>query len=149
MSFGALARHLRFVHRGQTQRLAGVHQVTGDFGLAVHHHVLAAGQLVHVDAVALALEQQVKAAVHQAFGMHALADAGLVEQVDADLFEHAGADAGEHVVAGLAFEDDGVDAGLVEQLAEQQAGRASANDGNLGAGGFGHGERFPGWLKNQ
>ena len=58
-----------------------------------------------------------------------------------DLLEHAGADAAEHVVAGLALEDDGVDAGLVQQLAEQQARRAGADDRDLGSRG-GHEETF-------
>ncbi len=63
------------------------------------------------------------------------ADAGLVQQVDGDLLQHAGANAAEHVLGGLALEDDGVDAGLVQQLAEQQAGRAGADDGDLGSHG--------------
>ena len=45
--------------------LAGVHQVAGDFGLAVHDHFFAAREAVHVDAVASAFEQEVKARVHQ------------------------------------------------------------------------------------
>ena len=85
-----------------------------------------------------AVEQQVKAAVNQAFIVHALADAGFVEQVNAHLLQHACADAREHIVASLALEDDGINAGFVEQLAEQQAGRAGADDGNLGTCGFGH-----------
>ena len=84
----------------------------------------------------VALEQHVEAAVHQAFLVHARADAGLVHEVDADLLQDAGADARQHVVAGLAFENDGVDAGLVQQLAEQQARRAGADDGNLGTHGW-------------
>jgi hypothetical protein len=35
----------------------------------------------------------------------------------------------------LALDDDGVDARLEQQLAQQQARRACANDGDLGAGG--------------
>ena len=65
--------------------------------------------------------------------MHAGADAGFVEQVDRDLFDDAGADAAEHVLAGLPLQDDVVDAVLVQQLAEQQARRPGADDGDLGA----------------
>ena len=121
-----------FVDRRQAGGLARVHQVARQLGLAIDHHVLAASELVHVDAMALAAEQHLEAAVHQAFAVHARAHAGLVHQVDADLLQHAGADAPEHVVAGLALEDDGVYAGLVQQLAEQQAGGARADDGDLG-----------------
>ena len=80
-------------------------------------------------------EQQIKTTVDQALLVHALAHTGFVEQVHAHLLQHAGPDAREHVVAALPLHDDGVDAGLEQQLAQQQAGRACANDGHLGAGG--------------
>ena len=133
---GVVVVHLHvagFVHRGQASGLAGVHQVAGDFGLAVHHDVFAAGQRVHVHPVALACVQHVKTTVHQSFGMHALAHTGFVQQVDGDLLQHPGADAAQHVVAALAFQNDGIDARLVQQLAQQQARRPRANDGHLGA----------------
>ena len=68
--------------------------------------------------------------------MHALAHAGFVHQVDGDLLENAGADPAEHIVGALPLEDDGVDAGLVKQLAQQQPGRARSDDGDLNAHGF-------------
>jgi hypothetical protein len=67
------------------------------------------------------------------FGLGAGVDAGTRQQVHRDLFEHAGADAPEHVVAALAFDDDVVDACLVQQLPEQKAGGAGADDRDLGA----------------
>ena len=51
--------------------------------------------------------------------------------VDEALFQHAGADPGQHMRLGLAFEDHRVDALAVQQLAQQQAGGAPADDGNL------------------
>ena len=87
----------------------------------------------------LAAEGQPDAIVHQALAVHALAHARLVEQVDADLLQHAGADTAEHIVGAALLEHDVVDAGLVQQLAEQQAGRAGADDDDLGAAGKGHG----------
>ena len=83
--------------------------------------------------MAQAVEQQLDAAVRQALGVHAGADAGFVEQVDRNLFQHAGADAAQHVVRRVRFEDDGVDVGLVQQLAEDQSGGAGADDGDLGS----------------
>ncbi|MDT4867854.1 hypothetical protein FQZ97_1027850 [compost metagenome] len=82
--------------------------------------------------MAHAVEQHVEPAVHQAFGVHALAHARFVHQVGGHLLQHSGADAAEHVVGRLALQNDGVDAGLVQQLAEQQAGRTCTDDGNLG-----------------
>ena len=85
--------------------------------------------------MALALEQHVEAAVDQAFLVHARADTHLVQQVHGDLFQNAGANTAQHVVAALALHDDGVDTGLVQQLAEQQAGGAGADDSDLGTHG--------------
>jgi len=90
---------------------------------------------VHVDAMARPLEQQFDAFVRQAFGLGARIDAGARQQIHRHLFEHAGADAAQHVVAALAFDDDVVDACLEKQLAEQKAGGACADDGDLGAHG--------------
>ncbi|MCY1556863.1 hypothetical protein D9M68_936600 [compost metagenome] len=88
---------------------------------------------MHVNRVAVAGKHQLDAVVHRAFGLHALAHAGLGQQVHRDLLQDAGADAAQHIVAALALDDDVVDAGLVQQLAEQQAGRAGADDGDLGS----------------
>ena len=85
--------------------------------------------------MALALEQQLDAVVGQPFGMGTGPDTGLVQQVHADLLQHASADAAQHVVGAALFDDDGVNAGFVEQLAEQQTGGACADDGNLGTHG--------------
>jgi hypothetical protein len=126
------------IHRGQAGGLARLHQVAGQLGLAVGRHHLAAGQAVHVDGVAYPAEHQLDAVVHRAPVVHARAHAGLVQQVHRDLLQDAGADAAQHIVATLALQDHVVDAGLVQQLAEQQAGRACADDGDLGSGG-GHG----------
>jgi Holliday junction DNA helicase RuvA len=98
-----------------------VHQVARDLGLAVDHHALA-GQAEQVDAVALAAEAQLEAVVRQAFGVHARAPTpASSQQVDRHLLQHAGADAAEHVVGAALLDDDVVDAGLVQQGAEQQA----------------------------
>ena len=83
--------------------------------------------------MALTAEGQLDAVVHQPLAVHARTHARLVQQVDADLLQHPGADAAEHVLAAALLEQHGVDAGLGQQLAEQQAGRAGADDGNLGA----------------
>jgi len=121
-----------FVHGGQPGRGAGIHQVFGQLGLAINHDVFATGKPVHVHPVAFAVVEHFDTAVHQTLFVHALAHASFVQQVDAYLLQNAGADAREHVVASLAFQNDRVDTGLVQQLAEQQARRACTDDGNLG-----------------
>ena len=114
----------------------GVHQVAGDFGLAVDHHRLAAGQCLEVDVGELAIQRQFKAIMHQPFTVHALAHAGFAQQVHHALFQHPGADAPLHVIGALAFNNQGLDTGVMQQLAEQQSGGASANNGDLGFQGF-------------
>ena len=79
-----------------------------------------------------------EAAVGQAFAMHAVAGAGLVQQVDRHLFQHPCADTRLDVMAGVTLQHDAVDPGDMQQLGQQQAGRASADDCDLGAHGFLH-----------
>ena len=124
---------------GQASLGAGVHQVAGDLGLAVHHHFLAVRVRSQIHPVALPRKQHVKAAVHQAVAVHARAHTGLIEQVHGGLLQHPGADAAQHIVRRLALHNHRVDAGLVQELPQQQACRARADDGHLGTKGMGHG----------
>jgi hypothetical protein len=69
--------------------------------------------------------------MHEAIAVHAGADACLVEEIDRDLLDHARADAAEHMLAGMALDNHVVDAVVMEELSEQKAGRAGADNGNL------------------
>ncbi len=60
----------------------------------------------------------------QAFGVHALTDARFTQQVGHALFQDTGADARKDVIGVLALDDDVVDAGTLQQLTQQQPGRA-------------------------
>ncbi len=123
---------LRRVDGFESGRGARLHQVARQFGLAIDEHRGAASERAQVDVVALAVDQQLEAVVDQSLASHARADAHLLKQVGGDLLEDSGADAAPHVFGGLALDDDVVDAGLVEQLSEQQARRPRADDGDLG-----------------
>ena len=83
--------------------------------------------------MAHAVDANLHAFVHEPVGMHARADARLVKQIDRDLLDDAGANAAEHVFAGLPFENDIVDAMLVQELTEQESRRAGSDNGDLGA----------------
>ena len=120
-----------FVDGRQALRRAQVHQVARDLGLAVDHDLLAAGEGMEVDPVALAAEAELDARMRQAFGVHPCAGPGGVEQIDGHLLEDAGADAAEHVVGASAARGHGLDPGLREQRGEQQPGRAGADDRDL------------------
>lgn len=133
LGFQVMGLHLTcLVQRGGADGGAGSHEVAGDFGLAVDHHRLAAGEVLEVDMGQSAIECEFEAIMHQAFGVHALAHAGLAQQVDHALFQHPGTDAALHVIGALALKNQGLDTGVVQQLAEQQPRRTGANDGDLG-----------------
>ena len=117
-------------------RRARRHQVPGDLGLAVDDHVLAAGEPVQVDALAAAGPADLDAGVDETLGVQARAHARFVEHRDRALLEDAGADPAEHVLGRALLEDDVVDAGALQQLSEQQAGGARADDGDLRAHGY-------------
>ena len=114
----------------QSRAGARLHQVARDLGLAIDEHALATRQPGEIDAVPFIADEDLEAVVHEAFAMHARADAGFVQQIDGHLLEHARTDPAEHVFAGLPLEHDRIDAGPVQQLAEQQARRAGAYDGD-------------------
>src|SRR5262249_56373025 len=67
------------------------------------------------------------------FAIHARAQADLTQKRDRAGLEHAGTDSFLHVGAALAFEHDAVDAALIENMREQQAGRSAADDCHLGS----------------
>src|SRR5579883_176876 len=109
---------------------AAVHKIPGDLGLPVDHDRLP-GQLSKRDALASPVNADLHALVHKAVLVHARADAGLVEQINGGLLDDAGADSPLNVFCGLPFEDDVVDAVLVQELSEQQSRRARSDNHDL------------------
>jgi hypothetical protein len=81
----------------------------------------------------LAAEAEVEAVVDGAFALEAVADAGGDHGVDGALFEHAGADGGFDGVAGAALDDDAVNTLEVQEVGEEKAGGAGADDAYLRA----------------
>src|SRR5699024_5227707 len=68
--------------------------------------------------------------------MQTLTHAGGGENLDTLIFEHTRAHALLDVLAALGFENDRVDAPQMQELIEQEAGRAGADDGDLGTHGW-------------
>jgi len=95
-----------------------------------------ASQGVQIDTHLASVEGLFEATEDPSFGVHALTHAGLAQQLYHALFKDAGANPPEHIVRALAFENEGVDASVVQQLTEQQTGRTGADDGDLGFQGF-------------
>ena len=82
-----------------------------------------AGQAFKIDPMPRSAERDVDSFVHQPLCMQTIADAGLVEQVDGDGFKHASPDPAQDVFGTLVIDDDGLDAGAMQQLPEHQARR--------------------------
>ena len=64
--------------------------------------------------MARAAERQLNALVDQAFVVGARAGADFIKQDDRALFEQTGADAAQHIIRRLSFQNDIVDAVVVE-----------------------------------
>ena len=71
--------------------------------------------------------------MHEAFTVHARADAGLPQDFHGAPLQHTGADAPEYVLPGLPFEQDRLDPLEVQPLGQQQPGRPAADDDDLRA----------------
>ena len=86
---------------------------------------------MQIDTVALAIAGDVEALVNFPLAVHALAHARFAHQRGKAMLQHACTDAAEYVVAGVLFQHHVGNAFAVEQLGQQQAGGAAANDGHL------------------
>ena len=82
------------------------------------------------------VEHQFHPVVHQAFAVHPLGGARFFQTLYRGVFQHTGADAAQYVFAAFALQNHIVDTVLIQQLAEQQAGWACADNGYLGFHGF-------------
>src|SRR4029078_10237114 len=71
--------------------------------------------------------------VRVAFTVHPFACARVAQDFDRTVFEHAGADALEDMRFCLALDDDAVDGVEMEQMRQEEVGRAGANDSDLSA----------------
>ena len=95
-------------------------------------HEARAGVLLDVDRQDVtAAPHDAGAGVHVALGVHAIAETDLAQQLDRSPLEDAGPDPPEHVLPTRSFDDDRVDAGPIEDVGEQCAGRAGTDDGDL------------------
>jgi hypothetical protein len=104
----------------------------GDLGLAVNRDDLA-GQLAKINALPPSAKADRDAVMHETLAMEPFADAGAVEQTDRPVLDQAGADAAQHIFAAALLENDVGDAVDLKQLPEEQAGRAGADDRDLGS----------------
>ncbi len=108
-------------------------EVLADLGLGVDHHGPAAGEGGEVDTVAAAVEAQLYAVVAQPLAVHALPGAGRAQHVRRALLQDPGPLPPLDVVAVAALQDDRVDAGVVQQPGEEEAGGTGPDDADGGA----------------
>jgi hypothetical protein len=76
----------------------------------------------------------------QAFAIHALPHSGPAQELRRTLLEDPGADPALDVLPAPVLEDHGVDAGPVEEVGEQEAGRSGTHDPDLAA--LGHMDHY-------
>jgi hypothetical protein len=108
-------------------------EVLADLGLGVDHHGASAGEGGEVDAVAPAVEAQFDAVVAQPLAVQPRPGAGRAQHVRGALLQDAGALPPLDIGAVAALQDDRVDAGVVEQPGEEEAGGAGSDDADGGA----------------
>src|SRR5271168_3000953 len=106
-------------------------QIAHEFVLPVDGDGLSPGELREVDVMALAAETQVNPVMDETFPLHALADAGLRQQLRRAVLQHTRADAALAVIPAAVFDLHGPDAALMEQVPQQQSCGARADDSHL------------------
>ena len=79
------------------------------------------GQSGKVDAMVTSVESDGEAVMRKAFSVQASVGAGSAHQLDGASLQHAGADAAKDIAFADPVEDDVVDAGSGQELAQQQA----------------------------
>ena len=109
-----------------------LHQVARDFCLAIDRDGLATRMAAEINALPHTIHTERKTMMHQAFRLYARANTRLLQKLRRGLFNHAGANAPQHVIRAALFQNNGVYARLMQQLAKQQAGRTGPNNRNLG-----------------
>ena len=116
----------------QPGSFAGLHQVTGDFRLAIDGDGLAARVAAEINPLPHAVHTKRKTVMHQAFRLHARANPGASQKLCRGLFNHAGTNTPQHIISAALFKNDRLDPRLVRQLAKQQPGGTRTNNRNLG-----------------
>ncbi len=104
-----------FEYQIRARRNARLDEIPGDFGLTVNRDG-AARETLQVDAKGIPCEPDGEPLVDQALAQQPPADLRLHQQVDGPLLQDAGANAAGDIFAALTFENDAVDAMLVQQL---------------------------------
>ena len=109
VAFHPVQRNLaRAVFDLQPALVCGLHQVAGQFGLAIDHHP-AAGEVGQVDAYQPLAVGQLKTIVPQTLGFQPCVEAKSLHQRHRDRFEHASANATEDVIRALPVEHQAID----------------------------------------
>ena len=99
-----------------------------------YDHIGLPGMRLGVDKERIAVLPDDEASVMRVtFAIHAFAGARIAQNLNGAEFEHPGADAFQHIGFRLPLDDDAVDSVAVQQMREEQASRAAADDRDLSA----------------
>ena len=116
--------------QGFTGDQPGGNEILNDLLLTVDHHGMTR-QLLKVDPVTATGKVQEDALMKQPFLHHARAHARIIQDIHALVLEHAGPHSAFDVMSALGLQYDTLDAVLMQEVSQQQAGRARADDRNL------------------
>ena len=117
-------------YRLRADGLARVIEVAGQFGLAIERH-RPPDQPLEVDPKDRALVRDKRPFVDDALALQPVGDACLAQQVDDPALQHAGPDPGQNVILRAPLQYHRLDPAEVQELAQQQPGRPSADDDDL------------------
>ena len=106
-------------------------EILDDLVLPVERDRPPAGELLEVDPMVAARPAQLDAVVHGALGVHAIADAGLAQELRDVVLENACADGRLDRLAAARVQHDGVDPLERQQVRQQQSRWASAQNPDL------------------
>jgi len=108
-------------------------QVLHDFLLSVDGNGATVVKLAEGDAVRHAVETKLDTVMDEPLSAHPRTHAGFLEEVGNAVFDDARSNPLLHVVEAPGFQDDGVDALALEEVAEQEPRRTGADDHHLRA----------------
>ena len=111
-----------------------MNQILDHFILCVQHDRAAIGQFRQRNPMTASAKPKLDPVMRSALEQHALADAGLDQQIDRALLQHAGSQRRLDFNAAPRLEHDRFDAGKMQEMREQQSGRPRTDDGDMRAG---------------
>ncbi len=126
-----MQRHLvRLIDGFPSRRVTRIHEIVGDLGLPVDHH-MSADELAKIESVTVAVEAKLDSVMDQSFGMHAGAYSGVDRAARRCLVRARPHECDRARNRAAAFKDDGFDSLIFKEPTKQEAGGSGSDDRDL------------------